>query len=75
MSFVHDGVIHKNLPVPFYAGQMIKDDIKVFASLFTINGHTDGAMQAIHLFLLKYNQMRGRDGWDSLAEDVEYVGR
>jgi hypothetical protein len=73
MPFVHDGVIHKNLPVNFYAGRMAKDDIKEFMSLFKINGHADGAMQAIQLFLQKYNQMRGRDGWDSLAEDVEYV--
>jgi hypothetical protein len=24
MSFVHDGVIYKNLPIPFYADQMTK---------------------------------------------------
>jgi hypothetical protein len=42
-------------------------------SLFK-NVRTDGAMRAIQLFLQKYNQMRGRDGWDSLAEDVEYIG-
>jgi hypothetical protein len=34
----------------------------------------DGDLQAIQLFLQKYNQMKGRDGWDSLAEDVEYIG-
>jgi hypothetical protein len=75
MPFVHDGVIHKGLAVPFYAGQMIKDYIKELMSLFKINGHADGAMQAILLFLPKYNQMRGLGGWDSLAEDVEYIGR
>jgi hypothetical protein len=28
MSFVHDSVIHKDVPVLFYDGQMTKDDIK-----------------------------------------------
>jgi hypothetical protein len=28
MPFVHDGVIHKDVPVPLYAVQMTKDDIK-----------------------------------------------
>jgi hypothetical protein len=74
MYFLHDGVIHKYVPVPFYAGQMTKDDIKEFVSLFKINGHADGAMQFIQLFLQKYNQMRGHDGWDILADDVEYIG-
>jgi hypothetical protein len=27
----------------------------------------------IQLFLQTYNQMKGRDGWDNLAEDVEYI--
>jgi hypothetical protein len=43
-------------------------------SLFKIKGHVDGAMQAIQLFLQKYNNMKGREGWDSLAEDVDYIG-
>jgi hypothetical protein len=74
IPFVHDGVIHKDLPVPLYAGQMTKYDIKVLMTLFKINGHADGAMQVIQLVLQKYNQMRGPNRWDSLAEDVEYVG-
>jgi hypothetical protein len=74
MPFVHDGVIQKDIPVPFYAGQTTKDDIKKCMSLFKINGQSDGAMQAIQLFLQNYNQMRGHDGWDSLVEDVEYIG-
>jgi hypothetical protein len=73
MPFVHYGVIRKDLQVPFYSGQMTKDDIKVFMSLFKINGHADGSMQAIQLFLQKYSQMSGRDGWESVAEDVECV--
>jgi hypothetical protein len=28
MSFLLDGIIHKNVPVPIYAGQMTNDDIK-----------------------------------------------
>jgi hypothetical protein len=32
---------------------MTKEDIKEFMSLFKIKGHTDGAMQAIQLFLQK----------------------
>jgi hypothetical protein len=26
------------------------------------------------LFLQKYNHIKGHKGWDSLAEDVEYIG-
>jgi hypothetical protein len=74
MPFVHDGIIHKDVPVPFCAGHMTKEDIEEFLSLFKIKGHIDGAMQAIQLFLQKYSQMKGREGWDSLAEDVEYIG-
>jgi hypothetical protein len=74
MPFVHDSVIHKDSPMPFYDGQATKDDINECMSLFKINGHADGAMKAIQLFLQKYNQMIGLDGWDSLAEDVEYTG-
>jgi hypothetical protein len=67
MPFVHDGIIHKDVPVPFYAGQMTKDNIEELISLFKIKGHADGAMQDIKLFLQKYNHMKGRKGWDSLA--------
>jgi hypothetical protein len=74
MPFVHDGILKKDLPVPFYAGQMTKDDIEEFLSLFKIKGHADGAMKAIQLFLQNYNNMKDREGWDSLAEDVEYIG-
>jgi hypothetical protein len=73
MPFVHDGIIHKYVPVHFYAGQMTKDDFEEFMSLFKIKGHADGAMKAIQLFLQKYNQIKGREGWDNLAEDVEYI--
>jgi hypothetical protein len=52
---------------------MTKDDMKEFMSLFNIKGHAGRAMQAIQLFLQKYNQMKGHDGGDSLAEDVEYI--
>jgi hypothetical protein len=74
MPFVHDGILNKDVPVPFYAGQMIHEDIRIFVSLFKIKGHAEGAMQAIHLFLQKYSNMKGRKGWDDLAEDVDYVG-
>jgi hypothetical protein len=74
MPFVHDSILHKDVPVPFYAGQMTKEDIKQFMSLFKIKGHADGAMQAIQLFLQKYNNMKGREGWDSLAEYIDYIG-
>jgi hypothetical protein len=74
IPFVHYGIIHKYVLVTFYAGQTTMDDIKEFMSLFKIKGHADGAMQAIHLFLQKYNKMKGRNGWDSLTEDVEYIG-
>jgi hypothetical protein len=74
MPFVHDGIIHKDVQVPFYAGQTTKEDIEEFVSLFKIKGHADGAMQAIQLFLQKYNQMKGREGWDGLAEDVDCIG-
>jgi hypothetical protein len=74
MPFVHDGIIHKVMPVHLYAEQMTKDDINEFMSLFKIKGHAYGAMQAIQLFLQKYNHMKGRNGWDSLADDVEYIG-
>jgi hypothetical protein len=70
MPFVHDGIIHKDVAVPFYAGKMIKEDIEEFLYLFKIKGHIDGVMQAIQLFLQKYNQIKGREGWDSFAEDV-----
>jgi hypothetical protein len=43
-------------------------------SLFKIKGHADGSMQDIQLFFQKYNQMKGREGWDALAEDVNYIG-
>jgi hypothetical protein len=52
---------------------MNMEDIKEFMSLFKIKGHTDGAMQALQLFLQKYNQTKGREGWDGLAEDVDYI--
>jgi hypothetical protein len=42
-------------------------------SLFKIKGHVDGALQAIQLFLQKYNDTKGREGWDSLTEDVDYI--
>jgi hypothetical protein len=74
MPFVHDGIIHKDVPVPFYAGQMTREDIEELTSLFKTKGHADGAMQAIQLFLKKYNQMKGSEGWDGLAEDVDYIG-
>jgi hypothetical protein len=74
LPFVHDGIIHKYVPVSFYAGHiMTTDDIKEFMSMFKIKGHADGAMQAIQSFLQKYNQMKGRKGLDSLAEDVECI--
>jgi hypothetical protein len=74
MPFLHDGILHKDVPVPFYVGQMTQEDIEEFMSIFKIKGHTDGAMQAIQLSLQKYNNMKGREGWDSLAEDVDYIG-
>jgi hypothetical protein len=74
MPFVHDGIIHTDVPVPLYAGHMNREDIEEFMSLFKIKGHIDGAMQAIQLFLQKYNQMKGHNGWDGLAEDVDYIG-
>jgi hypothetical protein len=61
--------------VTLYAGQMIKDNIEEFLSLFKIKGLADGTMQAIQLFLQTYNYMKAREGWDSLAEDVESVGK
>jgi hypothetical protein len=67
IPFVHDGIIHIDITVHLYAGDMTKDDIKEFMSLFKIKGHADGSMQAIQLFLQKYNHMKGRKGWDSLA--------
>jgi hypothetical protein len=74
MPFVHYGILYKDGHVPFYAGQMTQEDIKVFMSLFKIKGHADVAMQAIQLFLQKYSNMKGRKVWDYLAEDVDYVG-
>jgi hypothetical protein len=74
MPFVHDGIIHKYVAVPLYAGQMTKYYIQEFMSLFKIKGHADGAMQAIQLFLQKYNHMKGPKGLDRLADDVEYIG-
>jgi hypothetical protein len=74
MPFVHDGILYKDAPVPLYAGHMTQEDIRVFMSLFKIKGHADGSMQAIQLFLQKYSNMKGRKGWDDLAEDVDYVG-
>jgi hypothetical protein len=74
MPFVHDGIIHKDVPVPFYAGQITREYIEEFMSLFKIKGHTDGAMQAIQLLLQTYNQMKGYEGWGGLAEDVDYIG-
>jgi hypothetical protein len=49
---------------------MKKEDNAVFMDLFKINGQSDGVMQALQLFLQKYNTRRDRDGWDSLAQDV-----
>jgi hypothetical protein len=74
MPFVHDGILHKDVLVPFYAGQMTQEDIREFMSLFKVKGHAEGAMQAIQLFLQKYSNMKGRKGWDDLAEDFDYVG-
>jgi hypothetical protein len=74
MSFVHAGVTHKNLSVPFYAGQMTKEDIMVFMGLSKIKGNKYGAMHAMRLLLHKYITMKDRDGWDNFAEDVEFVG-
>jgi hypothetical protein len=74
MPFVHDGILHKDVPVPFYAGQMTQEDIRVFMSLFKVEGHADGAMQAFQLFLQKYSNMKGWKGWDEFSEDVDYVG-
>jgi hypothetical protein len=39
IPFVHDDILHKDVPVPFYAGQMTREDIRVFMSLFKIKGH------------------------------------
>jgi hypothetical protein len=50
VPFVHDGILHKDVPVHLYAGQMTKEDIEEFMSIFKIKGHADGAMQAIQLF-------------------------
>jgi hypothetical protein len=50
MPFVHDGILHKDVPVHLYAGQMTQEDIRVLMSLFKIEGHANGAMQAIQLF-------------------------
>jgi hypothetical protein len=74
MLFVHDGVRHKHLLVPFYAGQMTKQDSVVFMDLFKIKVHGDGAMQALWLFLQKYITMKDRGRWDTLAEDIKFVG-
>jgi hypothetical protein len=53
MPFVYDGIIHKDVPVTFYAGKMTNDDIEEFLSLFQIKGHVYGAMQDIQLLLQK----------------------
>jgi hypothetical protein len=74
MPFVHAGILHKDVPVPFYAGQMTNEDIEEIMSLFKIKGHADGDIQAIQLFLQKYNNTKGCEGWDILAEDVGYIG-
>jgi hypothetical protein len=47
MPFVHDGILHKDVHVPFYACQMKQEDIRECMSLFKIKGHAEGAMQAI----------------------------
>jgi hypothetical protein len=44
MPFVHGGIIHKDVPVPLYAGQMTKENIEELMSMFKIKGHGDGAM-------------------------------
>jgi hypothetical protein len=72
--FEHEGILHKDVHVPFYDGQMTQEDIRVFMPLFKIKGHAEGAMQALQLFFQKYSNMKGRKGWDDLAEDVDYVG-
>jgi hypothetical protein len=41
MPFVYYGILHKYVHVPFYAGQMTQEDIRVFMSLFKIKGHAD----------------------------------
>jgi hypothetical protein len=74
MTFMHDSIIHKDVPVPFYARNMTKYNIREFMYLFQIKVHADWAIQVFQLFLQKYNQMKGRDRWDSLAEDVKYIG-
>jgi hypothetical protein len=73
MPFVHDSILHNDIPVPFYSGQMTHEDIEESMSLFNIKDHADGVMQAIQLLLQKYNNMKGREGWDSLTEDVSYI--
>jgi hypothetical protein len=50
VPFVYYGILYKNVPVHFYAGQMTQEDIRVFMSLFKIKGRADGVMQAIQLF-------------------------
>jgi hypothetical protein len=55
MKFVHGGKIWKNLPVPFWAGQMTEDDIGIFMKLFKIKCQTYGSLQPIQLFLQKYS--------------------
>jgi hypothetical protein len=55
MPFVHEVIIHKYVPLTFYARQMNNEDIEEFMSLFKIKVHADGSMRAIHVFLQKYN--------------------
>jgi hypothetical protein len=74
MLFVHDGITHKNILVPLYAGQMTKEDSAVFMDLFKLKRQSDGAIQDLQLFLQKYSTTRDQDGWDRLAQDVEFVG-
>jgi hypothetical protein len=74
MKFFQGGKIYKKLTVPFWAGQITKEDIAKFMKLLKLKGQADGPLQAIQLFLQKYSTMReDRDGWDRLAEDVDYV--
>jgi hypothetical protein len=70
MRVSFDGTYHRHVPVPFYAGQMTEDYIVNFMALFKINGNTDGAIQALQLFLQKYST----HDWESLSEHVEFVG-
>jgi hypothetical protein len=43
-------------------------------ALFKINGTMDELIQVLQLFLQKYRSLTGREEWEDLSEDVEFIG-